>query len=64
MSLAPSYEAIKRETSRKPLLRKKNLLSSWALDKHVRMVYYYQSSIIYLREYGDVVWDSEVVHHV
>ena len=54
MSLAPTYEAIKRETSRNFLLKNKNLLSSWALDNHVRMVYCHQTSIIFLREYGDV----------
>ncbi len=41
MALAPTYEAIKCETSGKPLLRKK-LLSSWALDNSVRMVYFHQ----------------------
>jgi hypothetical protein len=57
MPLAPTYEAIKRETSGKPSLRK-NLLSSWALDNHARtrMVYYHQSSVMYLREYGDVFY--------
>jgi hypothetical protein len=38
MTLAPMYEAIKRETSGKPLMRKKNLLSFWALAISVRMV--------------------------
>ena len=64
MSLAPTCEAIKHETSGKLFIEELHLLSSWALDKRVRMVCYHQSSIIYLREYGDVVWDSEVVHHV
>ena len=53
MSVAPTYEAIKCETSGKPLLRKKPL-SSWALDNCVRMVYCHQSSVMFLREYGDV----------
>jgi hypothetical protein len=30
----------------------KNLLSSWALDISVRMVYYHQSSIIFMRVWG------------
>ncbi len=58
MSLVPTYEAIKRETSGKPagnLYWGKNLLSFWALDNRVRMVYCHQStSIIFLREYWDV----------
>ncbi len=45
MSLAPTYEAIKREISGKPLFRKKTA-DSWALDKSVRMVYYHQVSVI------------------
>ncbi len=45
----PMYEAIKCETSRKPSIREKNLLSSWALDISVKMVYYHQLSIIYMR---------------
>ena len=31
------------------------LLSFWALDKHVRMLYCHQSSLMFLREYGDVL---------
>jgi hypothetical protein len=46
MSLAPTYEAIKREISGKPPLRGKKTTDSWALDKSVRMVYYHQLSII------------------
>jgi len=45
MSLAPTYEAIKRETSGKPIFRKKTA-DSWALDKSVRMVYYHRVSVI------------------
>jgi hypothetical protein len=45
MSLAPTYEAIKREISGKPTSRKKTT-DSWALDKSVRMVYYHQLSVI------------------
>jgi len=33
MTLAPTYEAFKRETSGKTFFRKKNPLSPWALDK-------------------------------
>jgi hypothetical protein len=36
MTLAPTYEAFKRETSGKTFFRKKNPLSPWALDKGVR----------------------------
>jgi hypothetical protein len=46
MSLAPTYEAIKRETSGKPIFRKKTA-DSWALDKSVRMVYYHLLSVIF-----------------
>ncbi len=49
MTLAPTYEAIKRETSGKPLIRKKNLLSFWALAISVRMVHYHQLSVIFVR---------------
>ncbi len=49
MSLTPTYEAIKRKTSGKPLGRKKNLLSFWALDKSVRMVYHHLSRVIFVR---------------
>ena len=45
MSLAPTYEAIKREISGKPFLRKKTA-DSWALDKSVRMVYYHRVGVI------------------
>ncbi len=45
MSLAPTYEAIKREISRKPIFRKKTA-DPWALDKSVRMVYYHRVSVI------------------
>jgi hypothetical protein len=48
MTLTPRYEAIKRETSRKPLIRE-NLLSYWALDISVRMVYYHQLSVMLVR---------------
>jgi hypothetical protein len=48
MTLAPTYEAIKRETSRKPSIRK-NLLSYWALDISVKMVYYHQLSVMFVR---------------
>jgi len=49
MSLAPTNEVIKRETSGKPLVKEKNLLGSWAPDKSVRMVYYHLSSVIFVR---------------
>ena len=62
MSRAPTYEAIKCETSGKSLLRKKTLLSSWALDNRVRMVYCHQSSVMFLREYGDV-FNIHLVKH-
>jgi hypothetical protein len=39
------------KTSGNPLCRKKKLLSSWALDKSVRMVYYHLSSVIFV-----IVW--------
>ncbi len=45
MLLAPTYEAIKREISGKPMFRGKTA-DSWALDKSVRMVYYHQLSVI------------------
>jgi hypothetical protein len=45
MSLAPTYEVIKREISGKPMLMKKPA-DSWALDKSVRMVYYHRLSVI------------------
>jgi hypothetical protein len=48
MTLAPTYEAIKHETSRKPLIRK-NLLSFGALAISVRMVHYHQLSVIFVR---------------
>ncbi len=51
MTLAPTYEAIKRETSGKHLLRKKKLLSFWALAISVRMVHYHQLSVIFVREW-------------
>ncbi len=60
MSLAPTYEAIKRETSGKPLFREK-LLSSWAVDKSVKMVYYHQSSVIVVRVWRCSLWDNEGV---
>jgi hypothetical protein len=48
MTLAPMHEAIKCETSGKSLIRK-NLLSSWALDISVRIVYYHQLIIVFVR---------------
>jgi hypothetical protein len=48
MILAPTYEAIKRETSKKPSIRE-NLLSYWALDISVRIVYYHQLSVMFVR---------------
>ncbi len=50
MTLAPMYEAIKRKTSGKPLIRK-TLLSYWALDISVRMVYYHQLSVMFVRRW-------------
>jgi hypothetical protein len=47
-NLAPRYEAFKRETSRKPSIRK-NLLSYWALDISVRMVHYHQLSVMFVK---------------
>jgi hypothetical protein len=48
MTLTPTYEAITRETRRKPSIRK-YLLSCWALDISVRMVYYHQLSVMFVR---------------
>jgi hypothetical protein len=48
MTLASMYEAIKRETSGKPSIRE-NLLSYWALDISVRVVYYHQLSVIFVK---------------
>jgi hypothetical protein len=48
MTLAPTYEAIKLETRRKPSIRK-NLLSYWALYISVKMVYHHQLSIMFVR---------------
>jgi hypothetical protein len=55
MTLAPTYGAIKRETSRKPMFLGKKTADSWALDKSVRMVYYL------LEMYSIVHWDNEGV---
>jgi hypothetical protein len=49
MTLTPMYEAIKCETSGRPLIRKKNLLSFWALAISVRMVHYHQLSVLFVR---------------
>ncbi len=48
MTLAPTYKAIKHETSGKPSIRE-NLLSYWALDISVRMVYHHQLSVNFVR---------------
>ena len=64
MTLAPTYGAIKRETSGKPMFLGKKTADSWALDKSVRMVYYHQLSIIVVRVlemYSIVHWDNEGV---
>jgi hypothetical protein len=45
MTLTPTYEAIKRETSRKPSIREKHV-ELLGLDISVRMVYYHQLSVI------------------
>ena len=49
-----SYQAWNQ---RKTLGREKNLLSSWALDKSVRMVYYHLSSVIFVR-----VWRCSLLY--
>ncbi len=48
MTLTPTYEAFKSETSRKSSIGE-NLLSSWALDINVRMLYYHQWSIMFVK---------------
>jgi hypothetical protein len=52
MTLASTYEAIKCETSRKPSIREKNMLSYWALDFSVRMVHYHQLNVKYCESVG------------
>jgi hypothetical protein len=54
MTLAPTYEAIKHETSKKPLIRE-YLLSYWALDISVGMVYYHQLSVMFVRVWRCVI---------
>jgi hypothetical protein len=48
MTLAPMYEAIKCETCGKPSIRGKPV-EFFALDISVRMVYYHQLSVIFMR---------------
>ncbi len=48
---------IKRETSGKPTLRKKPT-DSWTLDKSVKMVYYHQLSVIFVRVWRCVVYGT------
>jgi hypothetical protein len=54
MTLAPTYEAIKRETSRKSSIRE-NLLSYWALDISVRMVYCLQLSVLCVKVWRCII---------
>jgi hypothetical protein len=57
MTLAPMYEAIKRETSGKPSIME-TLLSYWALDIGVRMVHYLKCYVCesVLAAYKDSNW--------
>ena len=43
------------------LYLEKNLLSSWELDRSVRMVYYHQSSVLIVRVWICSLWDNEGV---
>jgi hypothetical protein len=60
MTLAPTYEAIKHETA-ETLQQGNHLLSSWVLDISVRMVYHYQSTIMFMRVWRCVYQDCEVI---
>ena len=47
---------------RKTFIEEKKLLSSWVLDNCVRIAYCHQSSVMFLREYGDV-FNIHLVKH-